>query len=128
MDLGLLNSKYRKYIKVNSTANVLGKQKCLIILGLYVLSGCDQVVIFHSVTKAQALTVYLSSPTEPVKSLSQLGNDMQQVTDDVLKGVYCILIYCTPRRSKTDAVSKFTDTGERLFSKIQPPTPEVPGA
>ena len=131
----LLSGKARRKLAINMIIEKLGESRAKGLLGAYVSTGCDQIGKFSSVTKARAFTVFIQGPDIIADGLSQLGQDISEVSDSALNAVtnYVNLLYAKKKEDR-DVVGKFKDTGElrwHLFTKNQqesdqlPPTPSA---
>ena len=47
----LLTSKGRKYIPIKVVCHLYGIEICSSVLGLYIFTGCDQLISFNTITK-----------------------------------------------------------------------------
>jgi hypothetical protein len=79
--------KNRRELNVDAIVNKLGEHKAKGLLGANVCTGCDQICKFNSITKARALAVFLDCPMNIVNGLSQLGDELNAVSDGTLDAV-----------------------------------------
>ena len=131
----LLSGKTRRELDIRAIVNKLGEDKAKGLLGAYVVTGCDQIGKFNSITKARAFTVFMDSSTLITNGLSQLGQVISNVSVEISDAVtlYVNLLYAKKKEDR-DAVHRFKDSGElrwHLFVKNQqesdllPPTPSA---
>ena len=137
IEFELLNSKARRTIQVSTLAAHLGEMKIRALLSAYVVTGCDQIAKFSTISKDRAFKVLMSLDDDDViNKLAELGEDFNfSMTSDLGKAVstYIMLLYAK-RQDDRAHVEKMADIGDlrwRLYSKQQkepenlPPTPST---
>ena len=94
IEFELLNSTARRIIPVTPLVPKLGEKKARALLAAYILTGCDQIGKFSTVTKDRAFKVFLALPSDIIDRLAEMG-DAFQTDDEITKAVsrYVMLLY-----------------------------------
>ena len=131
IEFELLNSKARRIIPVSSLAAQLGPKKSIGLLAAYILTGCDQIGKFNTVSKERAFKVFMTLGSDVIDKLAELGDDVNfSPTSDQSKAVsrFVMLLYAK-RQDDRVHVPKMADVGDlrwRLYSKHQKETENLP--
>ena len=131
IEFELLNAKARRIIPVTAVSDKLGQVKSQALLAAYILTGCDQIGKFNTISKDRAFKIFMTLPSPVIQSLAKLGDDFDiSMTSDVGKAVssYVMLLYAT-RQDDRAHLKKMNDIGDlrwRLYSKHQTETEKLP--
>ena len=139
IDFKLITSKEPHLFSVNSIVSALGHNKSMGLLGVYVLTGCDHVGSFNTITKARCLKVFQnldeSNDADIISALKSIGH-AQTLTDSQVAALsrFVLILYCSKRKDDKVRFSSIYDIGAlrwEFYSKHQseadqlPPTPSA---
>ena len=129
IEFELLNSTARRIIPVTPLVPKLREKKARALLAAYILTGCDQIGKFSTVTKDRAFKVFLALPSDVIDRLAEMG-DAFQTDDEITKAVtrYVMLLYARRQDDRAE-IHKMANIGVlrwRLYSKHQKETESLP--
>ena len=129
IEFELLNSTARRIIPVTPLVPKLGEKKARALLAAYILTGCDQIGKFSTVTKDRAFKVFLALPSDVIDRLAEMG-DAFQTDGEIIKAVsrYVMLLYARRQDDRAE-IHKMANIGVlrwRLYSKHQKETESLP--
>ena len=115
VEFELLNNKARRTIQVSTLAAHLGEMKIAALLSAYVVTGCDQIGKFNTISKERAFKVLISlEDNDMINKLAELGEDFNfSMSSDVGKAVSRYFMFLYAKRQDDRAhVNKMVDIGD----------------